>query len=66
MARSEEIVPEAAARKASPSAYQGARPMHWARRAAPKQEQENVDRIPKPIVRVLPKTSKPSKFEKKR
>jgi hypothetical protein len=62
MAKSEEIVLEAAAKKANPSAYPEVKPTHWARKAEPQQPAGSVDKTPTPIVKVLPKTLKPSKF----
>jgi len=55
-------VPGDPARKANPNACQGARPMHWARRAAPKQDQGNADKTPILTEKALLKTSKPSDF----
>jgi hypothetical protein len=62
MVKYEETVLEAAAKKANPNVYLEARHMHWAKKAEPQQQVENVDRIPMLIAKALLKTLKLSKF----
>ena len=56
MAKSEEIVPEAAAKKANPNVCHKPKHTHWAKKVEPEQQVENADRIPTPIAEVLPRT----------
>jgi hypothetical protein len=49
-------------KEGKPKCCQEARPTHWEKRAEPQQQAGSADKILTPIVKVLPKTSKPSKF----
>ena len=56
--KSVEHVPEDHLEKANPNVCLPKKPMHWARKAEPRQHHANADRIPKKTDEVLQKTSK--------
>ena len=58
MAKSEEHVPEDHLEKANPNVYLPKKPMHWAKKAEPRQHHANADRTPKRTDEALPRTSK--------